>query len=718
MPEKLSTIRRRLRILRYTLRFFFLALSIILISIVIALSQLDLENFRDELVAQTKNQTGLNVQIDGTVSWRLSLRPKIILNDIKIANADWAKNKNGLTADQLIVTLNLFSLFTSSPSVEELQLISTKLFLEMDKSGKYSMEITTQKDSKTEEKIEHPRYPLDPLSEIRYLYLDRPEITYITPDKKWSFKPTTVRISHAENRSNMEYKGYLMYNQELYPFHIVMEKLDRDRGVYPLRIQLDNSDINFVAHLALEKTSLMPIDFNITGELDRIEIHLGYLGINGIPDITPLKFSMNAGLDHNKLTINKLKITGYKNDVNAKLIYDWSKKKPTLSGSITSNSIDLGLLFPKLYGHPDPEKPSPDRPLNVFMDTPIYPELLALMDANISADVKNLRIYRLMDVKNIKTNISLENNNLKLIAQSDFASGSLMAAVNGSLNRDGKSLSASASGIGTHIMAGEILASIHHADVLSGMPGDFQFYFTANGHDLSSLMSSVTGSIRIYSTDRGIAHDASFLFMGQDFLTSVQKNVKDIFVDSKNKNDVRVQCSAINLKIRNGYVETKRGIAVESNLVNILGEGYVDLGREKLQAAMVTTPSKGLKLSLSGQIVDMMEVKGSIAEPTISVNQSGILNKTLTSTAAGLALVPLTGGISIAATAGLGLVAGTFLSSWLTDEHPCQTALQSGAPSHDDDPEFMYRPVDDLAHEFFINTQNQIKDRFSKNKKI
>ena len=47
--------------------------------------------------------------------------------------------------------------------------------------------------------------------------------------------------------------------------------------------------------------------------------------------------------------------------------------------------------------------------------------------------------------------------------------------------------------------------------------------------------------------------------------------------------------------------------------------------------------------------------------------------------------------------AGVGLLAGDLLENWLADDHPCETALNEGAPVRRDDPEWLSVPAKDLA---------------------
>ena len=48
--------------------------------------------------------------------------------------------------------------------------------------------------------------------------------------------------------------------------------------------------------------------------------------------------------------------------------------------------------------------------------------------------------------------------------------------------------------------------------------------------------------------------------------------------------------------------------------------------------------------------------------------------------------------------AGVGLLAGNLLENWLADTHPCETAMERGAPLYRDDPEWMSQSMADLVN--------------------
>ena len=185
---------------------------------------------------------------------------------------------------------------------------------------------------------------------------------------------------------------------------------------------------------------------------------------------------------------------------------------------------------------------------------------------------------------------------------------------------------------------------------------------------------------------------------GTDFLTTLRHNIQDLFRSEKKYNQMKISCVSVNTKWRNGLAETQHGVAVETNAINVRLAGDLDLGKETMQLSLTTVPVRGLKLSLSGNVVNSMEITGSLAEPAIQISGAAVAGKVASATGIGLLLAPFTGGIGLVAGAGVGLLAGDLLENWLADDNPCETALEKGAPSRRGDPEWMNTPVTDLVN--------------------
>ena len=190
---------------------------------------------------------------------------------------------------------------------------------------------------------------------------------------------------------------------------------------------------------------------------------------------------------------------------------------------------------------------------------------------------------------------------------------------------------------------------------------------------------------------------------GTDFLTSLRHSIEDLFSSEKEHNQIKISCMTLNAKLRDGLFETRNGFAIETSAINIRLVGSLNLGQEEMKLSLTTVPVRGLKLSLTGNVVNSIELSGSLAEPNINISGASVASKVASATGLGLLLAPLTGGISLVASAGIGLVAGDLLENWLADDKPCKTAKEKGAPVYDDDPEWFSVPVSQLIENVLKN---------------
>ena len=250
-------------------------------------------------------------------------------------------------------------------------------------------------------------------------------------------------------------------------------------------------------------------------------------------------------------------------------------------------------------------------------------------------------------------------------------------------------------------MRGKILDQVRTTDIISDLPMNLHAYVIANGHDLSEFMQTITGPVLLTSTGAGYAHSelVSYVY-GKDTLTSLRHGVQDLFTSEKH-DKIKISCATVNVKLRDGVAETENGVAIETGAINARLAGSVDLGGEKMKLALTTVPVRGLKLSLSGNLVNSVEITGNLSEPDVKVSGLSVAGKVASATGIGLLLAPFTGGLSVVAGAGIGLVAGDLLENWLADDKPCKTALRHGAPMRRNDPEWIGQDIGILMESVF-----------------
>lgn len=675
------------------------------VALFVALNQINLETLRGVILDALCNATGMPVEIDGAISWKFSLRPKIELNNVRIKNADWAKNKYMFDADQIDVTLNLVSLLRNHPTIQNVSISDAKIALEKNSNGEYY--VASHNDSAESDKVPEtdttreksktqPKYP------IKKLGLGGIEVHNLKANidgEKYSV--SNFQMRYMSRQDKREISGWLRSGIKVFPFIISFSEYNAERKIYPVSIAFTTGGTPLIANVALEGTSLAPIDFIIKGDIPDIAEFGEAIGQDWV-ELPPMVVNIAGGFDTKKITLRKSSIAVRGVNVDLSGEYDWSKSIPNATLNINAGNVVLYKMFPNMYGG---TWVHPNRDLNAFKDIPLFGKELARTNLQINTKVKKLVVYRDLSIDNMNVNIKSNLGHGRADIDLVFAGGKFKIVSDFDIDDDGRYYARA--GISAENMyIGKILEEVRTNDIISDLPVNIRGYVIANGRDLSEFMQTITGPVLLTSSGEGHARSelVSYIY-GKDTLTSLRHGVQDMFSKDKKYDTIKIRCATMNVKLRNGLAETQNGVAIETGAINARLAGNVDLGNENMKLALTTVPVRGLKISLSGNLVNSVEISGNLSEPDVKVNGLSVAGKVASATGLGLLLAPFTGGLSIVAGAGIGLVAGDLLENWLADDTPCKTALERGAPVLRDDPEWMGQDVDTLIESVF-NPEN------------
>ena len=685
--------KRHIWLLRIT-AFFFMGLIVALIT---ALHQVNLESLRGNILSVLRDATNMPIEIDGKMSWKFSLRPEIEFNDVRIPNASWAKNKDMFFAKKINVRMDLFSLFSSHPVIRNVKIYDAKIVVEKNAAGQNSIVFnekpTSEKQPDTTEKDEIEKYPVE---QLPFGGLDIDDLYVEVFGNKYQL--SSFGIANYMRQDNREYSGWVKPYDTNFPFVIQFSEYNAERKIYPVRIAFATGGEALIADIALEGTSKKPIDFIVRGEIPNIKKSGKWFNID-VMDLPKIKLNVAGGINRKKISFRKSSVAIAGSVINFSGSYDWSKSVPVINAKIASDYINIYKSFPEWFGV-GKEWIHPKRELNIFHDMPLFGEFLYGVDANVEIDLKHFVVYRSLDLNNMNIKAVVKNHNLVVDATTGLAAGKIDIALVADIDKNGV-YDVRAAAAGTNVYIGEILAQINVDDVISGLPVNLEFYVEARGANMSQIMKTITGPVIVYSVDRGYAHADLVEYMyGGDFLTILRHNVEDMFTGNK-RDMIKISKAIANVKLRNGLIETKNGVAVETQVINLRLAGDLNLGKETIQMSLASVPVRGLKLSLSGNLVNAMQISGNLAEPDFKISGAAVAEKVGSAVGIGLLLSPLTGGLSIAGGLVAGLLAGDLLEGWLADDTPYKTARDKGAPRKRGDAEWMNQPIKVLVQDFF-----------------
>ena len=691
--------RRKKRSFLIVLRLLGLFIGGMAVAMFVALSNVNLETLRGSILNIMRDATGLPFEIDGDVSWKFSLRPQIELNDVRVHNADWAREKYGFEAKRVDVQLNLVSLLRSRPTIQNIKVHDAKIALEQNPNGKYSVAL----ESSAGEKIEPQSPSIYPFPEINLGGVEIYNLHVNIDGEKYFI--TDFNIRYMLRNDKREYSGWLKNGTKIFPFVVSFSEYNSERKVYPVNIAFTTGGTPLIANVALEGTSKMPIDFIIKGDVPDFAAFGAAIGRDWA-DLPPMVVNASGGVGNKKITLRKSSVAlrGVNIDVSGE--YNWAKTIPEVTANISAGDVSLTKLFPGLYGG---TWIRPKRELNVFKDIPLYGKELNQMNLHLKAKIKSLSVYRDLLLGGVDLNLNVIDKNGRLDLSTDIGDGNIKIASDFDISDDGM-INGQAAVNAENVYTGKILEQVRVNDFISDLPVNIQIYVMMHGHNLSEMMQTITGPVQITSSGIGYAHSDLVAYMyGQDMLTTLRHDIQDMFRSKKKYDQIKISCLAVNMKLRNGLAETQNGVALETNAINARLAGSLDLGKENIKLALTTVPVRGLKISLTGNVVNSIEITGNLAEPDVRVSGLSVAGKVASATGIGLLLAPFTGGLSLVAGAGLGLVAGDLLENWLADDAPCKTAMKDGAPLRRSDPDWMNIPMAELLDGVF-NENVQIQE--------
>ncbi len=107
-----------------------IVLAVLVVVALLALSQIDMARYKDFVAATVEKRTGRTLTIAGDVSFKPSLSPTVVVEDVKFENAGFASDPYMFTAQRLEGELELKPLLNGDIQIRGIKLIEPELFLE------------------------------------------------------------------------------------------------------------------------------------------------------------------------------------------------------------------------------------------------------------------------------------------------------------------------------------------------------------------------------------------------------------------------------------------------------------------------------------------------------------------------------------------------------------------------------------------------------------
>ncbi|MEW5726591.1 MAG: AsmA family protein [Pseudomonadota bacterium] len=402
------------------------------------------------------------------------------------------------------------------------------------------------------------------------------------------------------------------------------------------------------------------VDLTMGVESDNLA-GLSALAGSSLPSMGPLKASavVTGGGDAWNLSDIKASLGG--SDLSGALALTLGRR-PVLTGTLASATLataDFATPAAKPGEKLAPKSPATPADGRLFPATPLLVEALRSVDADVT-----LRVARLALGSTALTDVAIPVR-LKAgrLSVAPLAANLAGGQVEGDLALDaaGTVPAAALSLRAARVDMGRLLKD-SGADVMTGGAAEARVQLKGRGDSPRALMAALTGEA-VVRIGEGQVTNTAVNWAGGDVLMQVLGSLNPL---AKSDQSTQLSCAVARFVVRDGVAVADKGIAVETTKVDVVGSGAIDLRSEEIDIGITPRAREGVGISLGGAVAGLTRVRGTLANPSVGVDELGAAR-----TAASVGAAVATGGLSLLGELLLDKVNG--------DDAPCATALGKAA---------------------------------------
>ena len=280
-------------------------------------------------------------------------------------------------------------------------------------------------------------------------------------------------------------------------------------------------------------------------------------------------------------------------------------------------------------------------------------DLLPMANGKVNVDIAQLGLPDQEPIRDLRATLTFSGDRINM-QDFSFELGNGRAQGNVSLDKfQSTAPSLSIDGFAKGFTIEQILADAKSK--VSGGDTKVAFNLKSSGISMHQLASRANGKIQISVGQAKLA--TSFLNKGGDFVITVLDAVNPL---RKKSNQTVLECAVAYLPINNGLVSVVDTVGVETDRLDVVLNGTVNLNNEEINLKIFPREKSGLTLGVD--LGNLIKLQGTLQNPSSGINQAGVVNSAVT-----IGLGILTGGATILA---------ENAKSMATKSQPCKTALR------------------------------------------
>jgi uncharacterized protein involved in outer membrane biogenesis len=572
------------------------------------------------LASSVKAATGRDLKISGPVT--LSFFPGISVSAerLSLSNASWASSPDMLTLQRIDVDIKTWPLLTKRIELGNVKLTGLELLLQKNASGKANWDVSTDASNAapgSSNANANSNSNADTSSaENNLIYMESVSVA----DAQIQYQDPSGAISSYQIKrlSLVESSNKTSVSLNMQALGQTLELTGKTGRISELWKQWDASSTQFPVDLNLSMNGKSML---IQGEVKKTP--------KTKPDIQ-LSLSSKA--------------------------FDWPSipapvKRPSQNAG-GSQSIPASTLASAPASAPH-QAPKPQSQY-LFSNESIPFDALPQAQGKIVINIGELGLSKRKPIENLQATLQLDGSTIdipSLTLQMGKGSANLQIKLS-QFNTTSPILSAR--GVTKDFTLENLLAILDSNSKVSGGAMKLAFDIKTSGISLHQMASNSNGKIQLSITQAQMG--TNFLNDAGDFVVTLLDSINPL---RKKTSETVLECAVAYLPITNGQINIAKTVGVETDRLDVVLAGSINLKTEAVNLAIDPRERSGLTTGLD--LAGLVKMGGTLTNPKAEINQAGVVNS-----AVSIGLGFLTGGASIVA---------ENARSMTSKAHPCRDAL-------------------------------------------
>ena len=556
------------------------------------------------LSTSVKGATGRDLKIAGPVSLTIFPAIGIKAEQVSLSNASWAKDSEMLSLKRIELEVKLLPLFAGNVEISSIHLLGLDAHLQTNKTGQSNWDMTT------------------------------PDNTVSSKDAGGSQSPSSSDSSSFVAIENIRLSdARISYQDGNSPAKLIeIPRLSLIGGggktAFLLDLQYDNYKLGLKG-----KTDSLRQAF-IDWDQQPVKMKLDFtLTLNG----------KSANIE-GKIDKTPRELPQFDMRIESKS-FDFI---PLAAASVASSSGKSVLA----------NKPTANQGKYFFSDDPLPFDLLPNVNGKIALNIIELALPGQAPLKDVSGNFVFKGDRID-INDLKFELGKGQAYAQISLTQiNSNSPLISMKAIAKGFTLQQVVVSSDSSAKVSGGDAQIAVNLSGRGKSLHQMAGVANGAAQMTVGNARI--DSKLLNAAGDLAVTIMDSLNPM---RKQSNQTVLECAVIYLPVSNGIVNVKDSVGVETDKLDIVLSGTVNLNTEALNLKIDPHQKSGLTTGID--LGSLVKLEGTLQNPKAGINKEGVVNS-----AVSIGLGFLTGGISLAA---------ENAKSMSTKRQPCKTAMHSWA---------------------------------------